>query len=136
MSITPLVFCIVLIAVCAAGWYFSDQVIAVRSFTVEETYQCEVDCGKLIPAEWEALPRQDVCIPSPFGYELYGVFIPVEVAWGTVIIAHGITFSVYGSVKYINCSASAVGMSCCTTTAPMAVPVGNLKPMAFMRKMT
>jgi hypothetical protein len=102
MLIASLIFCILLIIASAAGWYFSNQVIAVKSFTVHETYQCEVDCGKLVPAEWEALPQQEVRVTSPFGYELYGIFIPVKSARGTVIIAHGITFSLYGSVKYID----------------------------------
>jgi pimeloyl-ACP methyl ester carboxylesterase len=102
MLIASLVLCILLIVCLGAGWYFSNQVIAVRSFTVEETYQCEVDCGKLVPTDWEALTRQEVRVASPFGYELYGIFIPVKSARGTVIITHGITFSLYGSVKYID----------------------------------
>ncbi len=102
MLIVSLIFCILLIIACAAGWYFSNQVIAIKSFTVHETYQCEVDSGKLVPAEWEALPRQEVHIDSPFGYGLYGIFIPATPSRGTVIIAHGITFSLYGSVKYID----------------------------------
>jgi len=102
MLIASLAFCLILIACFAAGWYFSDQVIAVRSFTVEETYQCEVDCGKLVPTDWEVLTRHEVRVASPFGYELYGIFIPVKSARGTVIITHGITFSLYGSVKYID----------------------------------
>jgi hypothetical protein len=102
MLTASLIFCILLTVCFAAGWYLSDQVIAIPSLPVEATYQCEVDCGKLVPADWEALPRQEVRIASPFGYKLYGVFIPVESARGTVIIAHGVTFSLYGSVKYID----------------------------------
>ena len=66
------------LACAAAGWVLSEQVIGIPSLPVEATYQCEVDCGKLVPAEWEALPRQEVRIASPFGYELFGIYIPVE----------------------------------------------------------
>lgn len=88
--------------VIAAGWYLSSQVIDLPSLPTEETYRCEVECGKLIPEKWEALPRQEVRITSPFGYSLYGVFIPAESVSRTVIIAHGVTFSLFGSVKYID----------------------------------
>ena len=136
MLIASLVLCFFLIACFAAGWYFSDQVIAVQSFTVEETYQCEVNCGKLVPTDWEALIRQEVRVASPFGYELYGIFIPLEAARGTVIITTA-SLSVYTvRSNTLTCSASAAGMCYSTITAPMVTPVVILKPTVFMKKMT
>ncbi|MBN2387117.1 MAG: alpha/beta hydrolase [Anaerolineales bacterium] len=87
---------------CAAGWFWSSRVIEVASVPVEQTYRREVESGKLVEATWEALPRQEVRIASPFGYELFGIFIPVASAKGTVVLSHGVTFSLYGSVKYID----------------------------------
>lgn len=88
-------------ALIALGWYFSEQVIHPKIYSVDETYRIEVEAGKLVPAEFEALPRREVTIRSPFGYDLFGLYFPVENARGVVIVGHGITFSLYGSVKYL-----------------------------------
>lgn len=84
----------------AAAWYFSDAILYPNVRPVERTYEIEVENGKLDPAVWEAWPKEEVWLDSPFGYKLFGIFIPVAGAQKTVIIAHGITFSLYGSVKY------------------------------------
>ncbi len=88
-------------ALIALGWYFSEQIIHPKIYPVDETYRIEVEAGKLVPAEFEALPRREMTIRSPFGYDLFGLYFPVENARGVVIICHGITFSLYGSVKYL-----------------------------------
>ncbi len=85
----------------AAGLYFSNMVRLMPVKPVEETYQIEVEAGVLDPEAFEQLPKEEVRIPSPFGYELYGLYIPVSGARKTVIIAHGITYTLYGSVKYM-----------------------------------
>lgn len=87
--------------VAAIGWYFSERVIHPKIYSVDETFRIEVEAGKLIPAEFEALPRREITIRSPHGYDLFGLYFPVENARGVVIVCHGITFSLYGSVKYL-----------------------------------
>ncbi len=86
----------------AAGAYFSSMVRFMPVRKVEETYQIEVDAGVLDPEAFEQLPKEEVRIPSPFGYDLYGLYFPVPGSKKTVIIAHGITYTLYGSVKYMN----------------------------------
>lgn len=100
--IPALAVVLVLAALLAAGWYFSEKVINIPTIPVEETYRLEVENGKLDPQVWEALPRREVRLRSPFGYEMFGIFIPVEAARGTVVIVHGVTYSLYGSFKYID----------------------------------
>lgn len=103
MLIMVIIFLTVLLIVLfAAGWYFSSQVIDIPSFPVEETYRLEVENGKLVEAEFNEWEKEEIRIRSPFGYELYGLYLPVENPKGAVIIAHGVTFSLYGSVKYVN----------------------------------
>jgi fermentation-respiration switch protein FrsA (DUF1100 family) len=91
-----------LIILLVAGWYFSDQVIDIPTIPVEETYRLEVENGKLVEDEFNAWQKEEVHIRSPFGYELYGLYLPIDNPKGTVILTHGITFSLYGSVKYVN----------------------------------
>jgi fermentation-respiration switch protein FrsA (DUF1100 family) len=93
---------LLLAAFFAAGWYFSNQVIAIPSYPVEETYRLEVENGKLVETEFNAWEKEEVHLRSSFGCELYGLYLPVENPKGTVILAHGVTFSLYGSVKYVN----------------------------------
>lgn len=67
---------------------------------VDETYRAEVACGRLNPQEWLSWPKQEVLLASPLGYPLFGVYLPLPGAAQTVIILHGITYSLFGSVKY------------------------------------
>ncbi len=60
MIIVVVIGLVVLAGLFAAGWYFSDKVIAIPTIPVEETYRREVESGKLDPQTWEALPRQEV----------------------------------------------------------------------------
>ncbi len=92
---------LVVIVAVAVGWYFSEQVIHPKIYSVDETFRIEVEAGKLQPAEFDALPRRAITIRSPHGYDLFGLYFPVENARGVVIVCHGITFSLYGSVKYL-----------------------------------
>ncbi len=85
----------------AAGLYFSNLVRLIPVRPVEETFKTEVEAGVLDPEQFEQLPKEEVRIPSPFGYELYGLYFPVPGSRKTVIIAHGITYTLYGSVKYM-----------------------------------
>ncbi len=87
-------------AVLAASWYFSKLIIHPPVKGVQCTYDLEVDNGNFDPARWEAWPKEEVRIASPFGYELFGVLVPQDAARGTVILAHGVTYTLYGSIKY------------------------------------
>lgn len=89
------------VVLTAVGIYFSNVAIYPRRKSVQQTYDMEVEPGKIVPAEFEALPREEVHIRSPYGYDLYGLYFPLPGARKTVIICHGITYTLYGSVKYM-----------------------------------
>jgi fermentation-respiration switch protein FrsA (DUF1100 family) len=86
----------------AAGLFFALQVIHPKRYSVEETYRTEIETGRMIEAEWLAWEKQEVLIRSPHGYDLFGIYLPLPGAEKTVIIAHGITYTLFGSVKYVN----------------------------------
>lgn len=86
----------------AGGLYFALLVVRPKCYSVEETHRTEIETGKMSEAEWLSWERQEVSLPSPFGYELFGVYLPLAGADRTVIIAHGITYTLFGSVKYVN----------------------------------
>ncbi len=92
----------ILVLLGAAGWYFSGLVIkpAVKPF--ETTYQLEIENKRFTPEYWDALPKQEVWIPSPQGYRLHAYYIPAAIpSKKTVVFVHGQTYSLYGSVKYV-----------------------------------
>ncbi|MFZ5878989.1 MAG: alpha/beta hydrolase [Chloroflexota bacterium] len=96
----PLVLLVVLLL--ADGLYFALQVVHPKRYSVGETYRTEIETGKMSEAEWQSWEKQEVMLPSPFGYDLFGVYLPLPGADKTVIIAHGITYTLFGSVKYVN----------------------------------
>ncbi|MBM3125664.1 MAG: alpha/beta hydrolase [Chloroflexi bacterium] len=97
-----LLFFVLMVVFTAGGLYFALLVVRPKCFSVEETYRIEIETGKMSEAEWLSWERQEVVIPSPFGYDLFGVYLPLAGADRTVIIAHGITYTLFGSVKYVN----------------------------------
>ena len=86
----------------AAGLFFAWQVVHPKRYSVEETYRTEIETGRMVEAEWLAWEKQEVFLRSPHDYDLFGIYLPLPGAEKTVIIAHGITYTLFGSVKYVN----------------------------------
>lgn len=96
-------FLLVLVfAALGAGLYFALKVVNPKVFSVEETYRTEIETGRMTEAEFKGWDSQEIWLDSPFGYSLFGLYLPVAGSQKTIIIAHGITYSLYGSVKYVN----------------------------------
>jgi uncharacterized protein len=95
------VFVLLIVIYLGVGYYLTTRLIYPHTKSHEETYRLEVDSGRLNPQAWQALPREEVKIKSPFGYDIYGIYIPNGNAHKTVILAHGITYTLLGSIKYL-----------------------------------
>lgn len=98
----PIIISLFLISLIllAAGYYFARQVIYPNIFPIEETLRQEVDNGRLVEADYLPWPKEEVRIESPFGYDLYAVYHPQEGSQRTVVLTHGITWSMYSMVIY------------------------------------
>jgi fermentation-respiration switch protein FrsA (DUF1100 family) len=83
------------------GYYLSNVVLYPKKLKSEQTYQIEVDAGKIDEASFQQREKIEVAISSPYGYSLHGFYFPFDHSKKTVIISHGITYSLYGSVKYM-----------------------------------
>jgi pimeloyl-ACP methyl ester carboxylesterase len=90
-----------LLLVLLAGFYFASLVIYPRVFPYEKTYQIEVEKGKIIPEEYNNWPKEEFSLTSPHGYQLHCLYFPVEGSKKTIIISHGVTYTLYGSIKYL-----------------------------------
>jgi alpha-beta hydrolase superfamily lysophospholipase len=61
----------------------------------------ECEKGNMRQSDFDRLPKEEVRIKSRYGYDLYGLYFPNGNPKKTVIICHGITYTIYGSVKYM-----------------------------------
>lgn len=81
---------------------FSNMVIYPKTHPTQYTYDMEVEWGRILPPVFDKLPKQEIKIRSPYGYELFGLYFPVGNSCKTVILCHGIKWTLYGSVKYMD----------------------------------
>ncbi len=84
-----------------ASYFFAAKVIYPKRFGVEETYEIEKKNGKIDEELYNSWTKEEVILQSPYGYHIFGLWFPVIDSKRTVILTHGITYTLYGSVKYM-----------------------------------
>ncbi len=62
----------------------------------------EKEAGRFNPTSFEALNKQDISIPSPFGYLLKTIIVEPYETNRYIIISHGVTENKTNSIKYMN----------------------------------
>lgn len=92
---------IIIMLLILIGLYFARIIVYPRRFGVKETYDLEKESGKLVEADYNAWKKEEVTIESDFGYQIRGLLFPLDGAKKTIILSHGITYTMYGSVKYM-----------------------------------
>lgn len=92
---------LILIIFIGAGYYLLTRLIYPQTLSHDAIRKIEEDAGRFNRVDWAQLPKEEVWIDSPYGYKLYGVFIPVPNSHKTVIISHGITSNLFGMYKYL-----------------------------------
>lgn len=96
------IFVIVLVVVLSgSSIFFASKVIFPNVLPLEETRRSEIENGRFDEGEFNQWQRTEFNIPSPFGYDLACVYFPLENTQKTIILSHGITWSRYGSIKYM-----------------------------------
>jgi fermentation-respiration switch protein FrsA (DUF1100 family) len=100
MTIAVLLAVIVLLL--AATYYFSNQVLQIQTHTNEVILANELDKGRLTGTQLDQLPKEAFSFSSVHGHRLHGWFIPSTdgVTDRTVVVAHGVTSSLLGMLKY------------------------------------
>lgn len=92
---------IVVIVFLIASYVFAAKVVYPKRFGVEETYEIEKENGKIDEELYDSWKKEEVILQSPFGYQIFGFYFPAQDSKKTVILSHGITYTLYGSVKYM-----------------------------------
>ncbi|RLQ90650.1 alpha/beta hydrolase [Falsibacillus albus] len=85
------------------GLYISNRLMYYRKKEEPFIYNRELEAKRIIPEEYESLPKEEVWIPSSFGYMLKAVFIkPHSDSRRFMIFSHGVSESKTNSIKYMN----------------------------------
>ncbi len=82
------------------GYYFARVLIFPINRTYQETTATEIEHHVLSDGEWDSYKKLPVTIHSSYGYALSGFYLPCESSQKTVVISHGITNNLMGSIKY------------------------------------
>lgn len=88
--------------ISAVGIYFTNRIMFIKNKQEEDILTRDEEAGFLKPDEFEALPKREVMILSPFGYTLKAIVVE---PWETnryMIFCHGVTENKMSSVKYMN----------------------------------
>lgn len=83
------------------GLYFARVVVKPKTFSRAHSYEAVLDREEFDKAEYEKLSREEVFVTSPFGYRLSGYFFPNGSSKKVVVLCHGITWTLFGSIKYM-----------------------------------
>lgn len=65
-------------------------------------FKRELEAGRLLPKDFEALPKKEVAIASPFGYTIKALLAESYQSNRYMIITHGVTENKVNSIKYMN----------------------------------
>ncbi|AOY78318.1 alpha/beta hydrolase [Clostridium formicaceticum] len=93
---------ILLLLIVAIGFYLSNIVIYPKTLSREETYHLEIEAARINKTLFENLYKEEITIKSPYGYSLHGLYFPTKEAKNTIILCHGITYTLFGCVKYMD----------------------------------
>jgi fermentation-respiration switch protein FrsA (DUF1100 family) len=96
-----LIFLIAGLFFLIASYIFAAKVFYPKRFGVEETYEIEKKNGRIEEGIFNTWKKEEVILQSPFGYRIFGLYFPAMGSRKTVILSHGITYTLYGSVKYM-----------------------------------
>lgn len=102
LIIISFILTLIIITIFIIGWHFSSMVIYPKVQKYNYTYDTEVEKGKIEIEEFNTLEKQEVYIDSQYDYKIHGLFFPNNGSRKIIILCHGITWSLYCSVKYMD----------------------------------
>ncbi|MFE7064272.1 alpha/beta hydrolase [Sutcliffiella sp. NPDC057660] len=93
---------IILSYVLFVGIFFTNKVMYIRKKTNEEILEREMRLGHYKEEVLSTLPKKELTIPSPLGYNIYGELYDVPHSKRYMIFSHGVTQNTLNSIKYMN----------------------------------
>ena len=100
-EIILLAFILLIMFLFILCYYLSKRITCPSTHKYEETYQWEIEKGRISEEQLNRLEKEEVFIDSPYGYKIHGLFFQNRNSKRAIILSHGITWSLYGSLKYV-----------------------------------
>ncbi|WP_041489040.1 alpha/beta hydrolase, partial [Bacillus pseudomycoides] len=88
-------------ALIGIGIFFTNKVMYLKKKTEEEILERETKKHFRLE-DFNAIPKEEVRIPSQFKYDLHGYYISAGNSNKFMIFCHGVTVNKINSVKYAN----------------------------------
>lgn len=102
LTIIFILLLLIAITTFIIGWHFSSIVIYPKVQKYNYTYNYEVEKGTIDIKKFNDLEKKELYISSDYGYKIHGYYFPNNNSKKVVILCHGITGSLYGSVEYMD----------------------------------
>lgn len=83
------------------SFYLCRKVIKPDVTPYDETFEMELELNRFTLSYYNSLPKEEIFLESPNGYKIHSIWVPLDGARKTVILLHGFTYTLYGSVKYV-----------------------------------
>ncbi|MCU9613780.1 alpha/beta hydrolase [Caldibacillus lycopersici] len=84
------------------GIYFTERITHIKKKEEQEIIERDMQLKHIHPATFSELPKKEVWIPSPHGYQISTMMINPYPSKRYVIFSHGVTESKMSSIKYAN----------------------------------
>ncbi|MFT8322001.1 MAG: alpha/beta hydrolase [Bacillus sp. (in: firmicutes)] len=91
-----------LLFLTSIGVYCTNRLMYMKKKEDQFIYNREIKAGRLNPSTFAALHKQEVTIPSSFGYTLKTILVEPFETKRYIIISHGVTENKTNSIKYMN----------------------------------
>jgi len=93
---------VILVIYLSIGWFFSLKVDKPKVSDYEFTKRKAIEIDGIDPEEYDALEKEEFYLTSSYGYPLHCLYFPELKSKKTIVFSHCITWSLWGSVKYIS----------------------------------
>ncbi|MET3195593.1 alpha/beta hydrolase [Bacillus sp. OAE603] len=93
--------CIFLVYFIVVGFYFTKQVLFMKTNSLDYIYQRESENLRFDEGWYRSIDKQSFTVPSHYGYQLKGFLYEMYDTNKWVIITHGVTVNKNNSIKYV-----------------------------------
>ncbi|MEK4872320.1 alpha/beta hydrolase [Niallia sp. FSL W8-1348] len=92
----------VLLFITSIGVYCSNRLMYMKKKDNDFILKREQEAGRLDPVSFDNLTKQEITLPSPYGYDLKAILVEPFETKKYIIISHGVTENKTSSIKYMN----------------------------------
>jgi fermentation-respiration switch protein FrsA (DUF1100 family) len=93
---------IILLFLLSASHKFSKIVMFPKVWNYDETLKNELESDRIKKNYLNNTQKEELFLSSPYGYKLHALYFPNKGSKKTIIFAHGVTYSLFGSIKYMD----------------------------------